>query len=103
MTDFLTFKTFISGHVLIIFYYLGAVGMPLAGYLVFRWMVRKLAEQHIEPGHIATGAWSRLPSRYRLVTILVVIGAFLFMQLLWRMLFEFLIAYLQIRDALVNP
>jgi hypothetical protein len=25
------------------------------------------------------------------------------MQLLWRMLFEFLIAYLQIRDALVNP
>lgn len=101
LLDFLSFRTLISEPVLLVFYYLGALGMPLAAWLGVLYLIRRYeaARGAYEAGkQIFTAA---LPKRHRLLTIVLVIVAFLFMELLWRMMFEFLIAYMQIRDALV--
>jgi hypothetical protein len=46
--------------------------------------------------------WKSLNIKQQTKLIAFFIFCFLFMELFWRMLFEFLIAYMQIRDALVN-
>jgi len=43
-------------------------------------------------------AWLKTATGIRLMALL----AFVFFELLWRMLFEFLLAYFQMRDALVG-
>lgn len=39
--DFITFKSFISTEVLIIFYYLGALILPVSIWLLLTWLIRK--------------------------------------------------------------
>ncbi|HIP51741.1 MAG TPA: DUF4282 domain-containing protein [Campylobacterales bacterium] len=39
--------------------------------------------------------------KYKVLFVVLLVMMFLFMQILWRMMFEFLIAYMQIREALV--
>ncbi len=100
MTDFLTFKSFISIKALIIFYYLGAVILPVCTWYFVAWLVRKyeLAGIMYEKGKKTF--CNTLSQKTRIQIILVFIISFLFMELFWRMLFEFLIAYMQIRDVL---
>jgi hypothetical protein len=43
-----------------------------------------------------------VPLRWRLLGLILFVAAFLFMELMWRMLFEYLIAFMQMRDALVG-
>jgi len=80
--DILTFKTMISGKMLFIFYYLGAILVPLVIY--------KYTSQIYKPMK------NKAPKIF-----ILFISIFIFMEILWRMMFEFLIAFLQIRDALV--
>jgi len=102
LLDFLAFRTLISEPVLIVFYYLGAVAMPVAAWFLALYLIRRF--------EMAKGAYDMgrqlwlfsLPKKHRVWAIALMIGAFLFMELLWRMMFEFLIAYLQMHDALVN-
>lgn len=81
--DVLTFKTMISKQMLFIFYYLGAILVP---YLVYKYTK-----------YIYTPMRENAPKYFTLF-----IASFIFMEILWRMMFEFLIAFLQIRDALVG-
>ena len=100
--DFLTFKSFISTEVLIIFYYIGALILPVAIWLLFVWLIRKyeLVSNAYESGKGII--WESLGTRQKIKVIVLFVCAFLFMELFWRMLFEFLIAYMQIRDALLG-
>lgn len=99
--DFLSFKSFISIPVLIGFYYIGAVIMPIFLWLTAIFLVKKY--QFINTLHKKSKEtlWDLLNTKQKIIFIAFFITAFLFMELFWRMLFEFLIAYLQIRDALV--
>ena len=101
-TDFLTFKTFISPIALIVFYYMGAVVMPLFGWFFSRWLMKKIG--FIEKGYEESKkVVSRVLSlKYKIIFTLFFIMIFLFMELLWRMMFEFLIAYMQIWEVLVR-
>ncbi len=101
--DFLSFRTFISPHALLVFYYLGAIGMPLVAWATFAWLRRRYprAGQLISSGR--EFAWSTTGLRQRVLLIGMFLGSFLIMELLWRMMFEFLFAFLQMRDALVFP
>ena len=47
--DFLTFKTFISPLALIIFYYMGAIVMPIFGWFFSRWLMKKIG--FVEKGY----------------------------------------------------
>jgi len=100
--DFLTFKTFISPTVLIVFYYMGAIVMPIFVWFASRWLMKKidLVEQSYQKSKKMV--WATMSLRYKILSIVLFIMMFLFMELLWRMAFEFLIAYMQIRDALVK-
>lgn len=80
--DILTFKTMISKQMLLVFYYLGAIAVP---FLVYKYTSQIY-----------------IPMRNKAPKVFFTfIFIFIFMEILWRMMFEFLIAFLQIRDALV--
>ena len=89
--NILSFKTFISPYMLYIFYYLGAVLVPL---VMFKYSYKIYTFLEIDIKKI-------IPKEYKFKIYSVVIVIFIFLEILWRMMFEFLIAYLQIRDALV--
>jgi hypothetical protein len=100
--DFLIFETFISPVALIVFYYMGAIIMPIFVWFLSRWLMKKVAP--LEQGYQESKrvVWATLTLRYKILFILLFVMAFLFMELMWRMMFEFLIAYMQMWDALVN-
>lgn len=100
--DFLTFKTFISTEALIIFYYLGALILPAGLWLLLTWLIRKyrLVTSAYESGKALL--WGSLSRKHQTYVVSFFIISFLFTELFWRMLFEFLIAYMQMRDALLQ-
>ena len=100
--DFLTFKSFISTEVLIIFYYLGALILPVAVWLLLNWLIRKyrLLSTAYENGKEII--WRSLNRKQQIKLVSFFLISFLFMELFWRMFFEFLIAYMQMRDALLQ-
>ncbi|HHB93543.1 MAG TPA: DUF4282 domain-containing protein [Campylobacterales bacterium] len=102
MLDFLTFKTFISPIALIVFYYMGAIIMPLFIWFFSRWIMKKIVVIEQSYQKAKSLAWSSLSLKYKIVFVILFIVSFMFMQLLWRMAFEFLIAYIQIREVMVN-
>ena len=91
LSDLLSFKTFISPYMLYIFYYMGAVLVPL---VMLKYSYKIYAFLKIDIKRI-------IPKEYKFKVYSVSILMFIFLEILWRMMFEFLIAYLQIRDALV--
>ncbi len=98
MYDFLSFETFIAPRVLLVCYYLGAVGIPLAAVL----LVRKLAALFPALGGAADQAKAAIPRKYRWRIYLAMAVMFLCMEIVWRMMFEAMIGYFQMRDALVG-
>jgi len=113
--DFLDFRLFISPAFLFIFYYLGALVMPFAGWRMATrikqkyWLVTdvvveagKDAIKEIDPADQSTFDMKVLsvPEKLRLSTVAVIL--FVLLEIMWRMMFEFLMAYFQMRDALVG-
>ena len=100
--DFLTFKSFISIKVLIIFYYIGALILPVGAWILIDWLIRKydLFDAVYKKGKETI--WKSLNKKQLTKLLIFFIFFFLFMELFWRMLFEFLIAYMQIRNALIQ-
>ena len=99
--DFLTFKSFISTEALIVFYYLGALILPIAVWLLLTWLIQryKLVSSAYQSGKKLL--WKSLNRKQQTKLVIFFIVLFLFMELFWRMFFEFLIAYMQMRDALL--
>ena len=92
LINFLTFKSFISYNMLFVFYYIGAIGVP---YIVFMYS-KKFYKYPKE------AASSLLTKKYKVKLVVLFISMFIFLEIFWRMMFEFLIAFLQMRDALVS-
>ncbi|HEO99162.1 MAG TPA: DUF4282 domain-containing protein [Epsilonproteobacteria bacterium] len=102
MMEFLSFERFISIKVLILFYYIGAVIMPVG---VFIFGKQLLSRFHFFDTAYQRGkeiVWNALTGRQKIKALIALLTCFIFMELFWRMLFEFLIAYMQIRDAMVH-
>ena len=100
--DFLNFKFFISPYILIVFYYIGAIAVPFGSWYLASWILRKypLASDLYESGKETFKDIIRTKNRMLLYAVFILF--FIFMEIIWRMMFEFLIAYLQIRDALMQ-
>ncbi len=86
--DFLTFETFISVPLLIAVYYLGVFFLPI---MIFVWRRELLvyfraAQEQTDMGRVKLWSFAAL--------FLVLF------QLLWRMMFETIIGYFQMRDYL---
>lgn len=100
LADFLSFRLFISEYALVVFYYLGAVVMPLLALAMMVYLGRRFPQLWWLGRRSGELARQHLPWRYRLALVLAFVCAFLLGELFWRMMFEYLIAFLQIRDAL---
>ena len=100
--DFLTFKSFISTEVLIIFYYLGALILPIAIWILLIWLIRKYRLLNTAYENGKEIIWKSLSRKQQINLVIFFVTSFLFMELFWRMFFEFLIAYMQMRDALLQ-
>lgn len=100
--DFLTFKTFISTETLIIFYYLGAIVLPIVTWLLLIRIIKKYKLLNSTYKNIKESLWNSFNKKQQTKFIAFFLITFIFMELFWRMLFEFLIAYMQIRDALLQ-
>jgi hypothetical protein len=100
--DFLTFKSFISTEVLILFYYLGAFILPVGMWFLLIWLIGKYRVLNATYENGKEILWQSLNKKQQTKLVALFISCFFFMELFWRMLFEFLIAYMQIRDALLQ-
>jgi len=96
MQEFLTFKTFITPTLLIVFYYMGAILIPLLSYMVSRWLLSKYLQD------VTNKAKAYLTSKQRITLLLLSVFFFLGMEIFWRMMFEFFIAYFDMHDALMR-
>jgi len=86
--DFLTFESFISIKILIVLYYAGALFIP-----ILLWYKRHLLSKIIDVLIHSTPVTSTR----------LILGSMIFFILLelgWRMMFEMLIGYFQMRDYL---
>lgn len=102
MIDFLRFKTFISTEALIVFYYIGALILPIGIWMFFSWLIQKYKYINTVYENGKAIFWKSLDKQQQLKFVSFFIVIFLFLEMFWRMLFEFLIAYMQIRDALLS-
>ena len=100
--DFLTFKSFISTEALILFYYIGALILPIGIWVFLNWLIRRYELLNVAYENGKVMLWQSLNIKQQIKLLLLFVFCFLFMELFWRMLFEFLIAYMQIRDALLS-
>jgi hypothetical protein len=120
--DFFAFRTFIAPGVLYITYYLGAVAIPVFAWLFARQArtraleVRARAQELTARAQAVAGQATRgkaaAPAHWVGDTGLgladwarvagVALATFILMEIGWRMLFEFLLAYFQMREALVG-
>lgn len=100
--DFFAFRTFIAPGVIYITYYLGAVSVPVLAWLVARQSRTRLLEElriqapdtWSETNGLGWRGWARVTS--------AALATFVILEIAWRILFEFLLAYFQIREALVS-
>ena len=99
MQDFLTFQSFISPGVLLAAYYVGALVMPVLLWLGRNRLVRRFAvlgwlDQQRQQ------VFQQLSSRDQWLVALAVVLLFIFMEIVWRMMFEAMIGYFQMHDFL---
>ncbi len=100
--DFLSFRFFISPYVLFAFYYIGTLAIPVGSWSFSVWVRRKywLVPEVYETGKSTIIKGTRKKDRLRIIILFALM--FIFLEIMWRMMFEFLIAYLQMRDALLG-
>ncbi len=91
MIDFLLFKTFITPQVLIIFYIIGAFIIPFFSWLFKIWIQNRYFNQ----------IKFQIKLRYKVLLYSMFFCCFLLMELFWRMIFEMMIAYFDMHDALM--
>lgn len=96
MIKFLTFQSFLTPTVLIIIYYLGAFVMPVASWMMLKWIEKSYLSSLKENIHRVT------THNQRIVVFILFMIFFLCMELCWRMMFEFFIAYFDMHDVLMR-
>ena len=100
--DYLTFRSFISPHVLVVCYYIGALGVPVGSWFFARWIKRKYL---VGSDIYTTGRkmiFSITRTKDRLLFYVLFASVFFCMEIILRLVFEFLIAYFQMRDVLLK-
>jgi len=96
--DFLVFQVHISPAVLLVAYYVGALLIPVLVYDMSRRFNQRLAREDWRvPDRYKAGMLAR---RGRVIGYALV--ALLLGELAWRMMFEFLVAYFQMHEALTR-
>jgi len=96
--DFFNFDIFISPFILKILYFLGAIFLPALAWLALKKIRRRYPKinAHFSAAESATG------TRFHLLMLMAFTFALICTETLWRVIFEYLIAYLQMREAIME-
>ena len=96
MRDFLTFQTFITPSLLIFIYYIGAILIPYIGWYITKWIQRSYFSE------ISKNLKETITTKQRVIIYTIFILCFICMEIFWRIIFEFFIAYFNMHDALIK-
>lgn len=96
--DFLAFQVYITPTVLLAVYYVGALLIPVMIYVIARRLQQRLSRKDWKRVEDLAPRW--LSQRSRIIAY-AAIGLVL-AELGWRMIFEFLMAYFQMHEALTR-
>ncbi len=99
MQDILTFNTFITQDVLIFFYYIGAVLMPVVLYVFKDYLIAHLSFVKKINDKLHT-FYASFSSNGKIIFWMMFSSMFLCMELCWRMMFEAMIGYFDIHEYL---
>jgi len=99
MTDFLTFKTFISIDILILSYYIGAIIIPIIIWLSKGYLQKKFKILD-RLNSFLLNLFGRMSLTKKVLSFLLFIFMFISMEIVWRMCFEAMIGYFQIIESL---
>ena len=99
MWDFLTFRTFITPDILIFFYYVGAVVIPIVMLQSRKYLVEKVPLFQTAKNMSQTFL-NTLNTKEKTVVIISFIIMFLVMEMMWRMVFEAMIGYFHMHEYL---
>ncbi len=99
MTNFLTFKTFISIDILILSYYIGAIIIPIAMWLSKAYLQKrfKILDNF---NNFLLKLFGTMSLKRKLLSIALFVTMFISMEIVWRMCFEAMIGYFQMIEAL---
>jgi len=100
MRDFLTFQTFITPTLLIVMYYIGAILIPIVSWYLAKWVQKSYFSE--VSNKIKEEITTRTTTKQRFIIYTAFIFCFLCMEIFWRMMFEFFIAYFDMHDALMK-
>ena len=98
LSGFLNFDIFVSPGILKALYFTGAVLLPLLGWLI----LKKARKRYPGVEALFSTASSTTGTRSRFLRCVIFAFALICAETLWRIIFEYLIAYLQMRDALME-
>lgn len=101
MWNFLNFNTFITQNILIIFYYMGAFIAPLAIFILRKYLSENIMLVR-KTDDILKKIYNSFSTKQKIFYYLLLIFIFIFFELFWRMIFEFMIAYFDIHEYLYN-
>jgi hypothetical protein len=101
MTNFLTFRTFISIDILILSYYIGAIIIPIAMWFSKAYLQRRFNLLD-RVNRLMITLFGKLSLKRKILSILILIMLFISMEIIWRMCFEAMIGYFQMIEALKN-
>ncbi len=99
MQDILSFNTFITQDILIFFYYVGAVVIPVVLYFFKDHLIENISFVKTINDKLYA-FYSTFSSRKKIVFWMMFITVFLCMELCWRMMFEAMIGYFDMHDYL---
>lgn len=102
MIEFLSFKQMISIPALIVFYYLGAVFLPIAVWFFCSWLLNKIDPSDSWVSQGKTLFHDSLCRKQKIIVSILFAFSFLLAELFWRIMFEFLIAFMQMRETLLQ-
>lgn len=98
-----TFDIFVSPHLLVLFYYLGVLGGPLLGVMILRQLLaqhRRTEGPQFKPSEGLPNAWAQSLNDIKMLGLLAIVV----FELLWRVMFELVMANFQMRDYLsIDP
>lgn len=99
MWDFLTFKTFVTPDILILFYYFGAVVIPVVIWNIRGYLVRKISIFQ-RAQNISQTLFNTLHAKEKTMVVVLSLIIFLGMEMVWRMMFETMIGYFNMHEYL---
>jgi hypothetical protein len=100
MKEFLTFQTFITPTLLICIYYVGVLLVPLLSWILIRRIEKIYLSKKVN--NMQEDVKVHLTFRQRFIIYMFFIISLLCMEIMWRIMLEFFIAYFDMHDALMK-